>query len=192
MQSSICLFFHELWLLRWMSWGSQPFIHTSIVRVGQHRCERVDRTWREMKPAIDDAAVNVTQMRNYCKWHETLNDYVRQLYCGNIWMLKMVTWICSAPKATWICSAPGDMNLLYARAYLNGDMNLLCTKGGMNLLYACAYVNGDMNLLCTKGGLIVLYTCDWTMLCARSESCYDEILCQRLIKWWWEFVFANA
>ena len=77
-------FFHELWVLRWMSWGSQLFIHTSIVRVGQHRCERVDRTWREMKPAIDDAAVNVTQMRNYCKWHETLNDYVRQLYCGNI------------------------------------------------------------------------------------------------------------
>ena len=72
-------------ILRWMSWGSQPFIHTSIVRVGQHRCERVDRTWREMKPAIDDAAVNATQMRNCRKWHETLDDYMRQLYCGNIW-----------------------------------------------------------------------------------------------------------
>ena len=29
------------------SWGSLPFIHTSIVRVGQHRCVCVDRTWYE-------------------------------------------------------------------------------------------------------------------------------------------------
>ena len=47
---SVYLIMRIPWL-RWMSWGSQPFIHTSIVRVGQHRCECVDRTCREIQLA---------------------------------------------------------------------------------------------------------------------------------------------